>query len=404
MGNAERFAELVSMREIGDGTINIVPKLGYQIESGDSVSQIKEEHISLHPSDDSTGTSIKMTIKTAAGLINSHVIVANSKNNLVWPVFTRAIANLSHDDFQYAYSRPSEEKIVFFETIDQSSSLLYTIVAQRKGGALPEVEHFNLRIAEFSRFRVGVYVTHLHVLPTHRSTFTSLVTQKQKNDGETIDKKTNLKHSPNFATHQLQRLLLLCCEKVSRVHARNQMHDSFDDLLEGRNPEIMDIVSQQGVWISKYPPNEKSRLGYTETFLNWICNIDEIDDHKKFNKALLWVVARQNYTDYNLSMIALHKFKFENGISTYFNGMSLANFQFGASGFCMRAILMPHLKSNDVRILSTEHTLSNFQQYAFTLHSDKSYVMKRYIYLNRPLVKTGSIGPLAKTKTKTLHT
>lgn len=297
VGDENRFAELLFLKESSDGTVTIFPKSGYWMFTNNEFSKIEKEHISVHPSWSSATkeTNIKNTIVLDGKEITSVAAIENSREKLIWPIYTKCTAELTNDDFLYDYDRQSEIKVVISEKIDLNFPMLFSVFAQRKNSHFAEIENFSLQVLEFTEFVIGIYFTYL-LIPTTLSGFrASMSTRPARIKDVSSDDDLDETRAPSFETKHLEKLLYVCCEQAARNQTRIYMQEFLRDPIS-LPPFIIEFLSDERSTISKNPQVDfhRVKVGY----LPWICDLMQIDDSKEFKRALLSVSNKKDFLDY----------------------------------------------------------------------------------------------------------
>jgi hypothetical protein len=278
IGKDGKFSELLSIREHSDGTITIVPKYSPNIETNKGNITVENQHISIHPSDGSTGTTIKTTLQAADGIRTYATFIKDSKEKLLSPVYARAMPDLRYEKFRYLYNRPSEEKVVLYEKIDPHCSVLYFLFVQRIGGHFPEIDHFLLKTESYNNLIIGVYITHLHI-PPYVLGFVSIPrTSRARIDQIPYGPEMRDEGSVSHQIKDLEELLLSMCERTARNHTRRYMELELKDMIQP-NPTVIDIVSSRSSRISRVPFDADYERNFDSKIITWTRPLMELEEN-----------------------------------------------------------------------------------------------------------------------------
>ena len=151
-------AEIVSMLERDNGNIEIFPRNGDNAELDGKNAKIEHQHISIHRSLETTGTTITTTFRASGNPIKMASFIKDSQEALLWPVIGRAMPHLSEPVYLLK-SREQDKIISLFDEFDHNWTLMYFIFVQRRGGDFKSVHRFKLHVEGFEYFSVGVYAT-----------------------------------------------------------------------------------------------------------------------------------------------------------------------------------------------------------------------------------------------------
>lgn len=147
-------AELFSVQENADGSLMVFPHRRCEdIHHG----ALKEEHLSVHMSPASPGTTIKQTVRFENG---SHVtyssFVEDSKTQLLWPLFSATAPRFTKTNV--TRKRARDRQVTFARYHPRSATLVYSVFVSSSGFQhSPSQSPVNLVRVAFSRFEIGVF-------------------------------------------------------------------------------------------------------------------------------------------------------------------------------------------------------------------------------------------------------
>lgn len=164
----ENSRTLFSVDERQDGDlIAFIPKEEHFFDISSSTlpgekDRYAENRISVHRSTYSDGRTIKHTMRTADGSTRkTHSFVRNSKSNLCWPMFSRAVPALSSS--QYDHKPKAKDKEVIIGIVDENvSTLLLNVFVMSKNRTPPSFRQCRMTYCDFKFFRIVVYSNYVN--------------------------------------------------------------------------------------------------------------------------------------------------------------------------------------------------------------------------------------------------
>lgn len=163
MGSKTRFVvdmagelvEFFSVQERADGSLIVFPHRACQY-TDPALGLIKEEHLSVHLSPNSPGTTIKRTCALQNGRVMTYSsFVSDSKAALLWPLYSATTPRFAKGNLR----KRAKDRIVTITRFNhRSATLVYSIFVSSRGfDHSPAFSAVNLVTAAFARFEIGVF-------------------------------------------------------------------------------------------------------------------------------------------------------------------------------------------------------------------------------------------------------
>jgi hypothetical protein len=260
-------AEILSMLERDDGDIEIFPRNGNNAELDGKNTKIEHQHISIHRSQETNGTTITTTFRASDNPIKMASFVKNSKEALLWPIIGKAMPHLS-EPIYLLKSREQDKIINLFNEFDHNWTLMYFIFLQRKGGYFKPVHRFKLHVEDFEYFSVGVYATYLFVPPSPLGFMSWLMTSAPKNRGEIFGPFTGNFGASSFSSEKLEQALLQFSEDIARNHTRRFVSGYPN------HPMTQLLKNRQSAFICDIPLNEENKDFIDYGSLRWTAPLE----------------------------------------------------------------------------------------------------------------------------------
>lgn len=169
MGSKTRFVvemageqvELFAVQERNDGSLLLLPHRACRY-TDPALGLIKEEHLSVHLSPQSAGTTMKRTCTLKNGRQMTYSsFVSDSKTALLWPLFSATAPLFTRGNLR----RGSRDRIVTITRFHhRSATLFYTVFVSSCGFEHPPWRSpVNLIRVSFEKFEIGVFYSFIQL-------------------------------------------------------------------------------------------------------------------------------------------------------------------------------------------------------------------------------------------------
>lgn len=239
--------------------------------------EINHERISIHRSQNSSGTTIKRTFIVGDKEISTVALIENSQEKLLWPVMGNALPDLVNSS-PLLKDKSRDKKVCLMEYFDNRWTLMYFIFVQRKGGKFKAVKRFNLHVEKFEYFDVGIYTTYLFIPNGNVGFISTLMTSKPRIEGEHFGPFLKNNGAPSSSPEMLHETVLQFCEFVARNQTRRfvEKHHDF--------PYCQEIADAQSSKICNIPLTSKNHNSLDYGTLHWSAPLNEINEFGNFFK------------------------------------------------------------------------------------------------------------------------
>ena len=248
-----KLRELFWVRELSDGTI-IIKDRGERaaVINGKQVALI-EDRWTIHLSSKSknSGTTINNHLRYFGEQPkDTAAYIANTSNFLLFPIYVRRCAILTHQQYDHNPHR-KDETIVISQENDENSTLIYVIYLSKPSFEFPQILPYRLIERNFKAFKFGIYVCHENHPPIDFAVRSNFQSSPTRVAGESLGEPFSAGFqsiNPKDIGH-INYTMIQGCTHAAFSHLRFKFKD---------DPILLDLIDKHKVLYTTYPISSDS--------------------------------------------------------------------------------------------------------------------------------------------------
>jgi len=238
--------ELFSVQERADSSLIVFPHRACQY-TDPALGLIREEHLSVHLSANSPGTTIKRTCTLQNGRVMTYSsFVSDSKAALLWPLYSARAPRFTKSNLR---KRARDRIVTITRFHHRSATLVYSIFVSSRGFEhSPALSSVNLLTGAFTRFEIGVFYSFMPLPSLPSEDIQVPATSPRQVDGVVADR-GKPQGQRSFELNEVEPFVTRTFVSLGEL-----MHFRLLQFRVELTPEILTMFRMGTQTFLKYPP------------------------------------------------------------------------------------------------------------------------------------------------------